>query len=205
MILWAGRVHAQAPISETQDPLGRNTPQESVFQFLEACHARDYSKALRYLDLRRVPQAERAQEGPELARELEDLLDDTPFDITSLSRDPEGDQSDDLSDTLDRLATFQVDSQPVELRLERVELKPGYHVWLVSADSVALIPRAHQLVVETPFEKKLPQQLVTFEVLDTPVWRWIALVIIAPAFWIAAGLLARAFTAAMRHVVNAPE
>ena len=34
MILLAALVHAQAPISETQDPLGRNTPQESVFQFL---------------------------------------------------------------------------------------------------------------------------------------------------------------------------
>jgi MscS family membrane protein len=204
VILLAGVVRAQTPISETQDPLGRNTPQESVFQFLEACHARDYSKALRYLDLRRMPQAERAQDGPELARELEDLLDDTPFDITTLSRDPEGDQSDDLSDTLDRLATFQVDGQTVELRLERVELKPGYHVWLVSADSVALIPKAHQLVVETPLEKKLPQLLVTFEILDTPVWRWIALVTIAPALWIAAGFLARALTAVLRPVVNAP-
>src|ERR1700719_3723729 len=180
MILWAGRVHAQAPIPETQDPLGRNTPQESVFQFLEACHARDYLKALRYLDLRRLPQAERVKDGPELARELEDLLDDTPFDITTLSRDPGGDHSDDLSDNLDRLATFEVDEQTVELRLERVQLKPGYRVWLVSADSIALIPKAHQLVVETPFEKRLPQQLVIFEILDTPVWRWMALVAIAP-------------------------
>jgi MscS family membrane protein len=202
-ILLAGVVRAQTPISETQDPLGRNTPQESVFQFLEACHARDYSKALRYLDLRRMPQARRAQDGPELARELEDLLDDTLFDITTLSRDPEGDHSDDLSDTLDRLATFEVNGQSVELRLERVELKPGYHVWVVSADSVALIPKAHQLVVETPFEKKLPQQLVMFEILDTPVWRWIALVTIAPVVWIVAGSLARALTAAMRPVVNA--
>src|SRR6266851_4356451 len=198
VILLAGAVRAQTPMSETQDPLGRNTPQESVFQFLEACHARDYSKALRYLDLRRIPQAERAQDGPELARELEDLLDDTPFDITSLSRDPEGDQSDDLSDTLDRLATFQVDAQTVELRLERVELKPGYRVWLVSADSVALIPKAHQLVVETPFEKKLPQQLVTFEILDTPVWRWIALVTMALAVWLVAGVLCRVLAAVVR-------
>jgi MscS family membrane protein len=204
VILLAGVVGAQTPIAETPDPLGRNTPRESVFQFLEACHARDYSKALRYLDLRRMPQPERAQNGPELARELEDLLDDTSFDITALSGDPEGDQSDDLSDTVDRLATFEVDNQTVELRLERVELKPGYHVWLVSADSIGLIPKAHQLVAETPFEKRLPQQLVMFEILDTPVWRWIALVTIAPVLWIIAGFLARALTAVMRPVVNAP-
>jgi MscS family membrane protein len=202
-ILLAGVMRAQTPISETQDPLGRNTPQDSVFQFLEACHARDYAKAVHYLDLRRVPQAQRATDGPEIARELEDLLDDTPFDITTLSRDPKGDLSDDLSENLDRLATFEVDDQTVELRLERVQLKPGYHVWLVSADSIALIPKAHQLVVESPFEKRLPQQLVMFEILDTPVWRWIALVTIAPALWLVAGVLARAVTAMMPPVVNA--
>jgi len=204
LILLAGVLRAQTPVPEMKDSLGRNTPQESVFQFLEACHARDYSKALRYLDLRRMPPAERAKNGPELARQLEDLLDDTPFDITMLSRDPEGDQSDGLSDALDRLDTVQVDKQTVELQLERVELKPGFHVWLVSADSVAMIPQAHQLVAETPFEKKLPQQFVTFEIFDTPVWRWIALVMMAPALWIVAGFLSGALVAVMRPVVNAP-
>src|ERR1700687_5770095 len=109
VILLAGGLCAQTPVAETQDPLGRTTPQESVFQFLEACHARDYSRALRYLALRRMTQAERAKDGPDLARDLEDLLDDTPFDITTLSRDPEGDHSDDLSDTLNRLAPLSIE------------------------------------------------------------------------------------------------
>ena len=204
VIMLAGVVHAQTPVSEAQDPLGRNTPQESVFQFLEACHARDYIKATRYFDLRRLPAAQRTQQGPDLARQLEDLLDDTPFDITTMSRDPDGDHADDLSDNLDRLASFQVDKQTLELQLERVELKPGFRVWLVSADSVALIPKAHQAVVETPFETRLPQQLVMFEILDTPVWRWIALVVVAPVLWIVAGLLSRGLTTLMRPVVNAP-
>ena len=203
-ILFAGVLRAQTSVPETKDPLGRGAPQDSVFQFLEACHARDYSKALHYLDLRRMPPAERAQKGPELARQLEDLLDDTPFDITTLSRDPEGDQADGLSSGLDRLDTFHVDDQTLELQLERVQLKPGFHVWLVSADSVAMIPKAHQIVAETSFEKKLPQQLVTFEIFDTPVWRWIALVTMAVALWILAGFLSWALVAVVRPLVNAP-
>jgi MscS family membrane protein len=203
-MLLAGVLLAQTPVPETKDSLGRNTPQESVFQFLEACHARDYGKAVHYLDLRRMPPEQRAKDGPDLARQLEDLLDDTPFDITTLSRDPEGDQSDDLSAALDRLDTFHVEGQTLELRLERVELKPGFRVWLVSADSVAMIPKAHQLVAETPFEKKLPQQLVTFEILDTPLWRWIALVIMAVAIWIVAGWIAWALVAAVRPLVDEP-
>src|SRR5258708_1304502 len=205
VVLLVAALRAQTPASETKDPLGRNTPQDSVFQFLEACHARDYRKALHYLDLRCMPPEKRAKDGPELARQLEDLLDDTPFDITTLSRDPEGDQSDNLSSTFERLDTFHVDGQTLELQLERVELKPGFHVWLVSADSVGMIPKAHQLVAETPFEKKLPQQLVTFEVLDTPVWRWIALVAMALALWIMAGFLSWALVTVVRPLVGAPQ
>ena len=203
VILLASVLSAQTPVSETKDPLGRSSPQESVFHFLEACHARDYSKALYYLDLRRMPPADRVKQGPELARQLEDLLDDTPFEITTLSRDPDGDQSDGLSPAFERLATFHVDGQTLELQLERVDLRHGFPVWLVSADSVAMIPRAHQAVAESPFEKKLPQKLVTFELFDTPVWRWIALVLMGLVLWIVAGFLSWAIVAAMRPLVDA--
>jgi MscS family membrane protein len=203
-ILFAGVVAAQPPAPETIDPLGRNTPQSSIFQFLEACHARDYSKAQHYFDLRRMSAAERAKEGPELARQLEDLLDNTPFDIATLSRDAEGDMSDGLSADLERLDTFHIDGKTLELRLQRVKLKPGLQVWLVSADSVAMIPEAHQLVAETPFEKKLPQHLVTFEIFDTPVWRWIALIAMALLIWTVAKVLAWAVVGALRPLVNVP-
>jgi len=200
----AGVLRAQTPAPETKDPLGRTTPQEAVFQFLEACHARDYSKATHYLDLRRLPAADRAKQGPELAAQLEDLLDDTPFDITMLSRDPEGDTADGLSTAREHLDTFRVDGQTLELQLERVELRPGYHVWLVASDSLPLIPKAHQLVEETAFEKKLPQALVTFEILDTPVWRWIALILMALVLSVLTRFLALGLVAAVRPVLNAP-
>jgi MscS family membrane protein len=45
---------------------------------------------------------------------------------------------------------------------------------------------------------------VTFEIFDTPVWRWIALVTMAVALWILAGFLSRAFVAVARPLVNAP-
>src|ERR1700682_3470220 len=203
VLLLAGALRAQTPVPEAKDPLGRSTPQDSVFQFLEACHAREYSKALRYLDLRNMPPAQRAKEGPELARQLQDLLDDTPFDITMLSRDPEGDQSDGLPDNRELLDKFEIDGQALELQLERVELKPGFHVWLVSADSIPLIPKAHQLVAETPFEKKLPHQLVEFEIFDTPVWRWLALALMGAVVWIVARFLSWALVRAVRPAANA--
>ena len=175
-----------------------------MFQFLESCHARDYTKAAHYLDLRRMPAAERAKQGPILAAQLEDLLDDTPFDITMLSRSPEGDTGDGLSAERERLDTFQVDGKTLELQLERVELTPGFRVWLVAPDSIPLIPKAHQVVEETAFEKDLPQVLVTFEILDTPVWRWIALVLMALMLWAITRALAYGVVTAMRPLLDAP-
>jgi MscS family membrane protein len=204
VIFVAGFLHGQTTTQQPKDPLGRTSPQEAVFQFLEACHARDYSKAAHYLDLSHMPAAERAKQGPVLAAQLEDLLDDTPFDITMLSRDPEGDTSDGLSAARDHLDTFRVDGRTLELQLERAELRPGYHVWLVASDSLPLIPRAHQLVEETAFEKKLPQALVTFEILDTPVWRWIALILMALVLLVLTKILALGLVAAVRPVWDAP-
>lgn len=201
-VLLAGALTAQtSPAPQpTKDPLGRDTPQDAVFQFLEACHARNYAKAKRYLDLRSMSLAERAKSGPDLARQLEDVLDDTQFDITMLSRDPEGDVSDNLAANLEDLYTFRVGTRSMELQLERVQLRPGLRVWLVSAASIPLIPKAHQLIQETPFESKLPQPLVTFEVFDTPVWRWIVLVLAGAALWAAASILSSAVVAVVRRV-----
>src|SRR5262245_59795964 len=87
-VLFASGLGAQTP---AKDALGRNTPQSAVFEFLEACHSRDYRKASRYLDLRKLSAADRMKQSAELAMQLEDILDDTPFELTSLSTDPEGD------------------------------------------------------------------------------------------------------------------
>jgi MscS family membrane protein len=198
LMLLAGILCAQTPSPETKDTLGRTTPQDSIFQFLEACHARDYAKATLYLDLRKMPAAQRAADGPMLAQQLEDLLDDSSFEITMLSRDPDGDQADGLAPTLEHLATFMVGGKMLDLQMERVELKPGLRVWLVSRDSVAMIPEAHKSVAETPFEKKLPQPLVNFEVLETPAWRWLALILVALVLWVGSGVASRLFAASPR-------
>lgn len=195
-------MQAQTPAAGVNDPLGRSSPQASIVQFIEACHAHDYSKAGHFLDLRAMSAADRAKSGPDIARQLEDLLDDTGFDIATLSRDPEGDQSDGLGGAFEHLDTFKVDGRTLDLQLERVQLKPGLRVWLVSAASVALIPAAHKILAETPFEKELPQQFVTLEVLDTPVWRWIALSIIAVLLWFLTSAIAWAFVKVLRPVAD---
>src|ERR1700677_4211477 len=92
------------------DPLDRDSPQSTVVAFLEAAHAKNYGKAWRYLDLRNMPEDERLKDSAQLASELEMILDrDIQFDVANLSRDPQGDLSDNLPPNRDRIGTFHVD------------------------------------------------------------------------------------------------
>ena len=193
--LWAQN-NAPAP----RDPLGRTSPQDTIMQFLEACHAHQYAKGAHYLDLRQLPKADRDKSGPDLARQLEDLLDDTPFDIATLSRSPEGDTEDGLPATREHLLALEVSGQALQLQLERVEVSRELKVWLVSADSVALIPKAHQILNESSFEKKLPQVLVTHEVLDAALWKWIVLLGSGLLIWIASRFVAKALAALVGRI-----
>jgi MscS family membrane protein len=165
-----------------KDPLDRDSPQSSVVAFLEAAHANNYGRAWRYLDLRNMPEDQRLKGGAELARQLEAILDsDTQFDVGNLSRDPEGDVSDNLAVNRDRIDTFHVKGQTLELDLERVMLHSGLSVWVVSSDSVARIPTIAQMADNSPIERNLPLPLVNWQVIGTPLWRWIGLALLAVA------------------------
>jgi len=162
------------------DPLHRDTPQSAVLNFLEAAHAKDYPRARRYFDLRSLPENERAKQGPDLAKELSQVLDrDARFDIGALSQDPDGEQTDSLPPDRELLDTFVVDGQQRQIQLQRIKLKSGARVWLVSADSLPWIPKLVVATSNSVIEQHLPPVLVNFTLLNTPLWRWVALLLAA--------------------------
>lgn len=162
------------------DPLHRDSPQSSVLNFLEAAHAKDYGRALRYFDLRNLPQDSRANEGAGLAKQLAQVLDrDSKFDIGALSQDPEGDQKDALPPDRELVDTFVIDGQTRQVELQRIKLTSGTMVWLFSADSLPWIPKIVVATSNSVIEQHLPPVLVNFTLVDTPLWRWIALLTVA--------------------------
>ncbi|HLJ18279.1 MAG TPA: mechanosensitive ion channel family protein [Bryobacteraceae bacterium] len=182
-----------------KDPLGRDTPQHSIYNFLEACHANHFHLAAKYLDLRHLPGPEQQKEGPEIASELAQILDqDVKFDITSLSNDPEGDRFDGLSSHLERLDSFTIDGKKIQLELERVALRQDLQVWLVSSGSISEISRIFKLRTESSFEKYLPEPLVSMKFLDTSVWRWIAFALLVLILAVLSSWLCRAVLFAVR-------
>jgi MscS family membrane protein len=178
--------------AKAHDPLDRDSPQSCVYSFLEACHSRNYARACKYLDLRKLPVDQRVQAGPQLAQQLAQILDrDARFDVAALSRDSEGDREDGLLMDRERVDSFTVSGKTLELQLERMTLRSKLSVWLFSSDTVAFIPQLALVLNGSPIEKHLPVPLVNWKLMDTPLWCWIALVLLAAALTSLSGLLSR--------------
>ncbi len=167
--------------SKSADPMNRDSPQSSVFSFMEAYHARDYLRAARYLDLRKLPRNERTRDGAGLAKQLGQILDrDSQFEVANLSRDPEGNHTaGSPSPDLERVDTFKVDGRNFDLDVERLVLHSGAAIWVFSPDSLERLPELAQMTSDSPVERHLPPALVTWSFLDMSLWRWIALVVLA--------------------------
>lgn len=162
-----------------QDPLDRDSPQSTATAFLAACHSHDYQRAWRYIDLRKLAADQRLKDGTQLAQQLQRILDRDPqFDIAALSKNPEGEPA---GRNQERVDSFNVKDKPAPLELERVTLRSGAKVWLFSAASVDLIPQIARLVSDSPVERHLPDPLVNWKLMDTALWRWIALLLLTAA------------------------
>jgi MscS family membrane protein len=184
------------------DPLGRTTPRSSIHRFLEACHEKKYAVAAQYLDLRRLSAKRRASEGSELAQDLKTLLDrNYRFQLSKLSDSPDGDKNDALAPNIDELATFDLNGETVKLNLERVNQQPGGLVWLVSSDSVSLIPELNAYLGESALEKHLPSALVNTKLLGTPLWVWLALVLLAVVLSAVSRWLSKLLIAVLKPVM----
>src|SRR5208282_1752505 len=128
-------------------------------------------------DLRKLPADRRLNDGTQLAQQLQQILErDVQFDMGAFSRNPEGSPA---GTDQERIDAFSVDGKTLELQLERVTLRSGAKVWLVSSASVDLIPRIARLASDSPIEKYLPEPLVSWKFMDTPLWRWMALLVLA--------------------------
>jgi hypothetical protein len=181
----------EEPTKELQDPLNRLTPQSSMTSFLDAARAKDYDRAMRYLNLEKLEQ-EKQRQGPDLAKQLEHILDRDPqFDLGALSRDPEGAQADGLPPGRRSIASCNLNGETVDLQLEGKRLRSGLAVWLVSSQSIDLIPRLAQYNSESLIERHLPAPLVNWTLIDTPIWRWIGLLLVAGIVVALSSLLSR--------------
>lgn len=178
-----------APAAQARDTLGRETPRGAVFGFLESCRERDYERAAQYLELTRT--GARRPDGEALARALKRVLDrGLTSDLNTLSDKPEGDVTDALSPDQERIGTVRLDGERAQVVLTRVRPAQGPPVWLFAQASVLDLASLANDVATTWAERTLPTWMVQRTFVDTPVWQWVALLLVA----LLAAALSRAFT-----------
>lgn len=172
---------APPPPATPTDALGRTNPRGAVTGFLEACHQHDYPKAAQYIDLSGIAASRRATQGPVIARDLESVLNsDSHFNVLALSQSPQGNPGDDPDPNIEHVATVESEGGPFTLELKLETQPKGPSIWLFAPKTASEVPK----LVPVPsaaasIEARLPRFLVTTQILDTALWKWIALVLMA--------------------------
>jgi len=169
--------------SPAPDPLGRETPNGTLFGFLQAMQAENYSTAAQYLQL---SPARRASIGEQLAAELKTVLDSAFVgSLRSISTSPEGSPQPGIPPDRERVGTLSADDSEVDVILVRVPDPNAGKIWLFSSETLFKIPALYDLLEAHQVESHVPKALVKTQFLGMPVWLWLALLIAIP---VAAGL-----------------
>jgi MscS family membrane protein len=156
----------------SDDLLGRSTPYGTVKGFVASAERSDYVKAAQYLHTRKKDEA-----AQKLAQQLQIVLDwGLKVDLGKLSRKPEGDLTDGLETTLDRVGMIDTSSGKLDILLDRVNRDGQSAIWLFSSETLALIPEVAEETSSIGLEKHIPQPLVQIKLFSIPIYRWIVFI-----------------------------
>ena len=133
---------SEAPVSGPFDEHNRSTPRSSLIALSLAVKAKDYEKAVNYLDLRNLPfSLEEELDGQDLVKKLVIVAKRAMvIDLESLSDDPLGHKDDGLPSFRDRVTTLKTKNGPVDILMQRVPRGDGVFIWKISNATVAKIP-----------------------------------------------------------------
>src|SRR5262245_50123768 len=173
------------------DEFGRGTPLGTARGFLDATALRNYHRATSYLDLRRVPQAEVATRGPELARQLRVVLDNTVYDLGAISDEPEGRLEPGLPKNRQLLGRVLTDKGTFSVVLERVPRDDRVPIWQFSNVTVSRIPDLYRELSYGIVGDRLPEFLVETRFLSLALWQWIGLATLLGLSWLIAVIVVR--------------
>ncbi len=165
------------------DPLGRQTPNGTLFGFLQAAQAGDDLTAAQYLQM---SPTRRETQGEKIATQLKVVLDQAFVGrLKSISTNPEGSLQPGLPADREKIGVLSVDDTEVDVILVRVNDPNAGKIWLFSSDTLARVPEVYELVAAHQVETHVPQPLVRTQILGMSLWLWLALIFAVP---VAAGL-----------------
>ena len=160
------------------DEYNRGTPRTAVEGFFTATQDGNFKAATEYLDLNTVPLAVRPTRGPELARQLNVVLERSlVIDPEVLSIDPKGNTEDGLKPNQEVLGQLKTPEKTVDILLHRVTREDGVMIWKFSRQTVADIPHLNHHFGYRPFEEHLSRFFPNAVFLGWQLWQYVALII----------------------------
>ncbi len=172
--------------SKSSDQLGRDTPYGTVYGFLQAAQAGDYSIAAQYLQM---SAARRQSEGDAMAMKLYVAMNSAFAGNLRPSRQPEGTLQEDVPPGRQSLGTMSAGDVDAELELVRVTDPSAGKIWLISSDTLVKVPELYEQVEGRRVETRLPAWMVKYQFGGMPLWQWFALLLLIPVAAAAAWLL----------------
>ncbi|MEN8161513.1 MAG: mechanosensitive ion channel family protein [Myxococcota bacterium] len=198
LLVVAALLLASAGAAQPSAPGAGATPRAAMLEYLTACREGDYTEASRYLNLRRLPPARRAEAGPPLARRFKAVLDRTLWvELDTLSDAAEGDLEDGLAPDLERVGVIEAPGEsPVEVLLQR---RAGEPAWRIAPTTLDTVPALAEALGVDWMEERLPAIWVETRFLEMALWQWVGL----PLLMAAAALLAWLVTLLLSLVATA--
>jgi MscS family membrane protein len=177
--------------AEANDALGRNTPNGTVFGFLEAARNSRYREAAQYLQMSADV---RAANGPQLARQLYSLMESAFVErVGVISSHIEGSHQIGVPRDRQRIGVFRINGSDTNVDLVRVPDPISGEIWLFSSQVVSEIPDLFVQVESGEAEVGRSHLQIVRRFLGTPSRRLLALFSLIPAAlalgWLAAQLL----------------
>jgi len=183
---------AQKTAPAPTDPLGRLTPNGTLFGFLQAVQSGKLDIASQYLQL---SASRRQTQGPELSKELKTVLDRAFVgSLKSVSTNPEGSLQVGMPPNKERIGTVSVGDTDVDVVLVHIDDPNGSgKIWLFSTETLAQIPELYSILQEQQVETQLPAVLVRHQFVGMSAWQWLALILGIPVSaavgWVIAEIL----------------
>jgi MscS family membrane protein len=183
------------------DALGRTTPRGTISAFIRAMEREDYVLAARYLQV-----SESQRRSTEiLARDLKSLMDRYFGEpITSISDAPEGALDDGLPIDRERVGPLTINDTKTDITLVRVTDPQSGQVWLISSETLALVPSLNRSVARTWVERVMPNALVSRELFGISLAHWIVLAATLVIPFILFALLTAGLMFVVRHLLTDP-
>ncbi|WP_378941926.1 mechanosensitive ion channel family protein [Paracoccus sp. R86501] len=198
-----------AALGPVPDRIDRRTPRAAMASFLQAAQDEEWTAAAHLLDLSDIPEDMQAQKGPELARQLYDVIDrKAVLDWSMLNDRPDalqvqGGDTEAMAGNPRRsllLRDLSVGLVPAEIRMNRLEPPDSdTPIWMFPTQTVRDIPALHDVYGPSKFETALPRMMREKTLGGLMRWEWIGLPLLIAAAVLLAWLVHRTLKMAWRR------